>query len=153
MAKRKATVAVRGKADLLPLPRVEVDRIGLEYHLALEVIRAGAGDARMLKILTDVLIVVHFLREQGFGGGQENSAVFSAAQDVLNACDGHAVRAGVWKLTGASAAVVGRLLCLHDRQLRLSPRAAVVEAVRRRDAYWATRTPPVQQPTPLRRAA
>jgi hypothetical protein len=139
MQKRRPS-ASRTKLELLPIPRADVDRVSLVYHLALDTSRRGFGSARTVKTLTDALVISHYLREQGVGKEPDAIAVFAAAQAALNACDCAAARRGVWRVPEASAAAIGRLLCYHDRQLRIAPRHAVISAVACRDAYWIERS-------------
>jgi hypothetical protein len=147
------SIVPRSKLELLPIPRADAERVSLEYHLALDTSRRGFGSARTVRALTDALVISHYLREQGVGRDQEAAGIFVAAQDAVNGCDCAAARRGILRLPDASVAAIGRLLCFHDRQLRVAPRHAVIKAVACRDAYWVTRTKSVDRAPNIKEAA
>ncbi|AQH06076.1 hypothetical protein A9R05_43035 (plasmid) [Burkholderia sp. KK1] len=136
MQKRKS-VLPRSKLDLLPLPRVEMDRLSLVSHLALADLSTGTGSMRSFAILANTVVLTHFLMGEGFGAAGDGREILERAKGAVNACDKAATLAGKWTVEGEDYRWLGRCLTLHDRQLRIAPRQAVAMAVIRRDAYWA----------------
>jgi len=130
--------AIRSKSDLLPIPAADRDGIVLECYLALSTLQAGQGDRHTLAVLTHALVATHFLLEAGVGGGSESRATFAAAQDAINEIDSGAVIAGRCAVTTeSSAAAIGGLLALYDRQLGRAPRATVARIVAQANAFWS----------------
>ncbi|HDR9037335.1 TPA: hypothetical protein ACU967_007744 [Burkholderia contaminans] len=133
----KPKSAIRSKSDLLPIPAADRDGIALECYLALSTLRAGQGDRHTLAVLTHALVAAHFLLEARVGDGSESRATFAAAQDAINEIDADAVIAGRCAVTTeSSAAAIGGLLALYDRQLRRAPRATVARIVAKVNAFW-----------------
>jgi hypothetical protein len=133
----KPKSAIRSKSDLLPIPAADRDGIALECYLALSTLRAGQGDRYTLAVLTNALVAAYFLLEAGIGDGSENRATLVGAQDAINKFDSDAVTAGRCAVTTeSSAAAIGGLLALYDRQLRRAPRATVARIVAQVNAYW-----------------
>jgi hypothetical protein len=132
----KPKSAIRSKSDLLPIPAADRDRIALECYLALSTLRAGLGDRHTLSVLAHALVAAHFLLEAGAGDGSESRATFAAAQDAINEIDADAVIAGRCAVTTESAAAIGGLLALYDRQLRRAPHATVARIVAEVNEFW-----------------
>ncbi|RKT98955.1 hypothetical protein C7H84_34110 [Burkholderia sp. Nafp2/4-1b] len=133
----KPKSAIRSKSDLLPIPAADRDGIALECYLALCTLRASQGDRHTLSVLTHALVAAHFLLEAEVGDGSESRATFAAAQDAINEIDSGPVVAGRCVVTTeSSAAAIGALLALYDRQLKRAPRATVAWVVAQVNAYW-----------------
>lgn len=151
--KQRNSIVRRGKLELLPVPRLDADRVSLEHHLALDTSMRGFGSARTVRTLTDALLVSYYLREQGIGQDRDAANIFVAAQEAVNGCDCSAARRGIWRLPDADAVAIGRFLCFHDRQIRVAPRHAVIKAVASRDAYWVAHASSVERIADMQEAA
>jgi hypothetical protein len=59
--------ARHAKAMLLPIPRQIADDLALRVHLALDILRRGAGSKTDAQTLTQTMLLTGFLAELGFG--------------------------------------------------------------------------------------
>ncbi|RKP55863.1 hypothetical protein [Pararobbsia silviterrae] len=126
-AKRAALVPpVRSKAMLLPLPQGLFDHLSIEQHIKLEALRRGAGEARYMGTMAEILYVCCYIAEDGYGAG--NDATILSAQEHLFRTHAHGSATGVWAFDGPAYDAFCKLLTLHDGQLRQAPSYIVFKA-------------------------
>jgi hypothetical protein len=102
------------KAQLLPLPTVEVRRLSLKYHLALACLADGRGDVETLSTLSNVIE----LAQQLDASPDER---FSAAQAALDACVARAELSAAITLTADEREAIATVIVHHDAQLARVP--------------------------------
>ncbi|HEB3530053.1 TPA: hypothetical protein RZC51_001532 [Burkholderia cenocepacia] len=103
------------KHESLPLPAAKVRAISLENHLALEVVKAGAGGNDQMGCLLRVVYLAYHL-SAGTATG-EDVELYRQAEQALNACIGRAVQSRQWALQEDEQERVAQVLSLHDAQL------------------------------------
>jgi hypothetical protein len=117
---------IRNKAMLLPLPLGLFNHLSIEHHLKLEALHSGSGEQTFMGTMAEILFVSCFMAEDGFGN--EHEKVIVTAQDHLFRAHQRGVEKGAWSFDDAAYAAFGRLLTLHDEQLRHAPAYAVFKA-------------------------
>ncbi|AOK06000.1 hypothetical protein LGM90_29220 [Burkholderia sp. AU28942] len=105
------------KAQLLPLPTADVQRLSMKHHLALAALRTGHADVEPIATLMNVVYLAFFLRDRG----DRDLARYRDAETVLanliarvDAGDG---APGAGALTDAERAALARLVVQLDAQL------------------------------------
>ena len=93
--------------------------VSLRNHLALAALRTGNGNGHLLSQLIHALYMAWYLREAGFGTADH--PLFRDAAEALERSATRATTTDVWKVSPDDAAVLERLLALHDEQLASTP--------------------------------
>lgn len=117
------------KATLLPPTLESVRSLSLRNHLALAALRAGSGNGHLLSDLIRVLYLAWYLREAGFGA--VDRLLFPEAAEALERSAARATADDVWQVGPDDAAILERLLALHDQQLASTPVGVMLAAQRR----------------------
>ncbi|MEX3937534.1 hypothetical protein AB4Y32_38370 [Paraburkholderia phymatum] len=128
-----AARARRNKTLLLPMPRTEVDRLCLQVHIALDVMRRGMGNAGAAQTLCQAMILTGLLAEAGYA-----EATFDQmrnAEDVISAAFDRGRDSGVWSLDENGFRQFAVIVSTYDRQLRRAPLAAVADASDRLERF------------------
>ncbi|WP_186079159.1 hypothetical protein [Burkholderia gladioli] len=112
---------------LLPLSTDNVRSLSLGHHMALAVVRSGNGDCDQVVSLLRVVYLAFFMRGETASGSDLD--LYSRAEAVLDACIARAERDEPWTLHENEAAMVERLLVLHDEQLGKRLSSTVVQVV------------------------
>lgn len=122
------------KATLLPGTLESVRSVSLRNHLAFAALRTGNGNGHLLSDLIHVLYMAWYLLEAGFG--MADHILFREAAEALERCAARATTTDVWKVSPDDAAVLERLLALHDEQLASTP-VGVMHGAQKRIARFA----------------
>ncbi|KWD85129.1 hypothetical protein [Burkholderia ubonensis] len=112
------------KAQLLPLPADQVQRLSLKHHLALVSLRDGHGDLEVIGTLLHVLYLAYFLRN----ASDADPELYPRAEAVLDQCVARAERGESWALTDGERVVIVQLVVAHDAQLGTVPAHRYLEA-------------------------
>lgn len=102
---------------LLPLPAAQVRRISLKNHLALAVLRDGRGTIEQLATLLNVVFVAYFLCDCRPG----DITPYTDAEAALNQCTRRAERGEPPTPDAGEAALLERVIAIHDAQLASVP--------------------------------
>ncbi|TDQ93027.1 hypothetical protein C7412_1097 [Paraburkholderia silvatlantica] len=119
LASRRNGRAALTKAQLLPLSTEKIRALSLENHLALSVVRAGAGDFEQMSCLLRAVYLAYFMRYETTAGMDPN--VYRRAEAVMDHCIGRVERGETWTLESDEVAALERVLVLHDEQLAAVP--------------------------------
>lgn len=107
--------AIRTKAELLPIPRKDSDKIALRYHLALAALKQRHGSAYDLQLLIQRLALAHHL-----DGSQARAlpldTVRAIERDLRTAFD-PGIATNVWFLDEPAGNRCAAVLTEHDRQI------------------------------------
>jgi hypothetical protein len=127
--------ARHAKAMLLPIPRQIADDLALRVHLALDILRRGAGSKTDAQTLTQTMLLTGFLAELGFG---------SVSSDELEAADRAVAvvfdigrETDEWRLDDTGVALFASIATSYDRQLHSVPLWAITDASERLDRFIA----------------
>lgn len=136
MPKSKARKPVRGVAKkarhkkvlYLPLDRESVARVSIQFRMALEVARAGQGDASTLRCLGQAVAMAGLIAHAGHGdiAEEELAAGERAILGVLASGD-----VSNWGLGPEAMSNLTAVINEHDRQLRESRLDVVATALDR----------------------
>ncbi|MFM0069571.1 hypothetical protein PQQ86_00165 [Paraburkholderia sediminicola] len=126
---RYVSTKTSAKATLLPPTLEAVRSLSLRNHLALTALRAGSGNGHLLSDLIRALYLAWYLREAGFG--TIHHASFPEAAEALERSAARATANNVWQVSPDEAAILERLLALHDEQLANTPVGVMLGAQRR----------------------
>lgn len=126
---RYVSTKTSARAALLPPTPESVRSRSLRNHLALAALRAGSGNGHLLSDLIRALYLAWYLREAGFGTVRH--AFFPEAAEALESSAARAKADDVWQVSPDEAAILGRLLALHDEQLANTPVGVMLGAQRR----------------------
>ncbi|KVO12614.1 hypothetical protein WJ85_27945 [Burkholderia ubonensis] len=118
-ASRRTGRAALTKAQLLPLSTEKIRALSLENHLALSVVRAGAGDFEQMSCLLRAVYLAYFMRNETAAG--MDADVYRRAEMVMDRCIGRVERGETWALESNEVAELERVLVLHDEQLAAVP--------------------------------
>jgi hypothetical protein len=118
--------------EFQPLSALDQTRLSLEYHLQLEVMRAGAGSLTTLVRLMHVALASAVLQQLGYGSilPHQIEDYEAAAAKALHAGTDGAYRFGVEEYKMFAA-----LLTCHDRQLQVAPLKALTYAENALEKY------------------
>ncbi len=121
------------KVMLLPIARQIADDLALRVHLALDVLRRGAGGVTDAQTLTQIMLLTGFLAESGFGSATSEQLV--AAERTVSAVFDIGRETGEWKLDEAGFALFATIATNYDRQLHSAPLWAITDASERLDRF------------------
>ncbi|CAN7772592.1 Fis family transcriptional regulator [Caballeronia sp. LjRoot31] len=119
------------KALFLPMDQSSVNQISLQFRLALETIRHGAGNRASAHCLAQVTLLTGFLTQAGHGL-LEIKFLDSVERQVSDLLD-HGRDSGEWLFPQPLVEALTVIVNEHDRQLRETRLQAIVEASRRLD--------------------
>lgn len=119
LASRRTGRAALTKAQLLPLSTEKIRALSLENHLALSVVRAGAGDFEQMSCLLRAVYLAYFMRNETTAGMDPD--VYRHAEAVMDRCIARVERGETWTLESDEVASLERVLVLHDEQLAAVP--------------------------------
>ncbi|WP_277183632.1 hypothetical protein [Caballeronia sp. BR00000012568055] len=123
---RSVAKAARHKKVLyLPLDRDSVAQIAVQVRMALEVARAGQGNAATLRCLAQAVALTGLIAAAGHGEIEEEALL--AAEAALNGVLASGNLNG-WGLSAAELAAATAVINEHDRQLRETRLDVVVRA-------------------------
>jgi hypothetical protein len=135
------------KAMLLPLPRQVADELALRVHLSLDALRRGIGGMTDAQTLTQIMLLIGFLAESGFGA--VTSEQLGAADRTVAAVFDIGRLTGLWRLDDAGFAQFAKIATNYDRLLHSAPLWAVTDASARLDRFIAG----APNQTPMRKQA
>lgn len=118
--------------EMLPLPQESRDRLSLEHHLQLEVLRAGAGSLMSLKLLMRVALASVILQQLGYG------RPLPRAVEDYEATARHALDTGAegrYRFNDAAFVLFAGLVNYHDAQLEIAPWKALSHVAARLEQY------------------
>jgi hypothetical protein len=118
--------AGNAKARLLPMPRATADRLALQAHLALDLLRRGRGRLGDAQALLQALILVGILAERGYGC--LDFAAYKKADDVIGRCFDRGRSTNEWSLDDGGVISIARIVTLYDEQLCGAPLIALAQA-------------------------
>lgn len=123
------------KTELLPLPASIRDRLSLDHHIQLEVLRAGRGTLYSLQLLMRVALAAAVLQRLGYGPGSLRSVedYEIAATDAMT-CDTD----GPFRFGDDAYQLFAALLTDHDAQLAVAPVKAMAYVAKRVERYTGT---------------
>ncbi|KAA0997719.1 hypothetical protein FVF58_48000 [Paraburkholderia panacisoli] len=123
------------KAMLLPIARQIADDLALRVHLALDILRRGAGSKTDAQTLTQTMLLTGFLAELGFGSvsGEKLEAADRAVAAVFDI----GRETGKWRLDDTGVALFAPIATSYDRQLHSAPLWAITDASARLDRFIA----------------
>ncbi|WP_250463222.1 hypothetical protein [Caballeronia sp. GAFFF2] len=123
---RSVAKAARHKKVLyLPLDRDSVAQIAVQVRMALEVARAGQGDAATLRCLAQAVALTGLIAAAGHGEIEEEAlqAAEAALFGTLSSADLNS-----WGLDAGELSAITDVVNEHDRQLRETRLDVVVRA-------------------------
>lgn len=106
--------------------------MSLENHLALAVVRAGAGSDTQMGRLLRVVYLAWYLREACPGVDID---LFRQGERALDGCIERSVPGREWALQEHEQDIVGRILTLHDAQLAVVPAHRYLRAWEQMQAF------------------
>lgn len=109
----------------LPLDRDSVAEISIQFRLALEVVRAGQGDAATLNCLAQAVVMTGSIAASGHGEISEDDLAGSEAALCRVFSSGDLV---AWALDDKSLRHLTAAINEHDRQLRETRLNVIAEA-------------------------
>ncbi|WP_232444642.1 hypothetical protein [Burkholderia ubonensis] len=112
------------KAQLLPLPTAEVQRLSLKFHLALATLLAGHVDAAVCAALLNALYLAFLLRD----ARDPDLNRYQTAEAVLNAMIARAEAGRPSTLTDPEQGVLERPVLSLDMQLAAVPLHRFIDA-------------------------
>ena len=142
-----AARARHAKAMLLPVARQTADDLALRVHLALDVLRRGAGSMTDAQTLTQIMLLTGFLAESGFGSATCDQ--LGAAERAVSAVFDTGRETGQWSLDSAGFALFASIATNYDQQLHSAPLWAITDASERLDRF----TSGMSYQTPVRKRA
>ncbi|PWT80979.1 MAG: hypothetical protein C5B58_10540 [Acidobacteria bacterium] len=125
----------RSKAALLPIARVEADRVSLQVHVALDAMRRKRGNLDAERTLCQVMIVTGLLIEAGYGDATFKQ--MKEAESILFAAFNRGRHADVWMLEEEGFRHFATIVTTYDYQMRRAPLAAIIEAGHRLERFRA----------------
>ncbi len=120
---------------LLPIARQTADELALRVHLAVDVLRRGAGGMSDAQTLTQVMLLTGFLAESGFGSATGEQ--LGAAERAVAAVFDIGRETGQWRMDGEAFALFAEIATNYDRQLHSAPLWAITDASERLDRFTA----------------
>ncbi|MFP4895722.1 hypothetical protein [Paraburkholderia sp. EG304] len=130
-----AARARRNRTLLLPMPRAEVDRLCLQVHIALDVMRRERGNAGAAQTLCQAMILTGFLAEAGYG--EATFEQMQHAEEVISSAFDRGRESGVWSLDETGFRQFAAIVSTYDKQLRRAPLSAVADASDRLERFRA----------------
>lgn len=128
MTRKSASSRIpRAKILLMPLSRQEVDGMALRYHLVLDALKRRQGSAYGLQMLVQVAVLTVHLDSKR-ARVLYPDRMQQVVRDMRTAFE-RGEASGEWFLEGAAIARCAAVLTEHDRQLRMTPRGILFEAV------------------------
>lgn len=112
------------KAQLLPLPTAEVQRLSLKHHLALAALCAGQGAAAACATLLNGLYLAFYLHD----ARDPDLTRYRAAETVLEAFVRRVDASGLSALSDAERDVLAELVLHLDAQLAAAPLHRMAQA-------------------------
>lgn len=118
--------------EWLPLPEESRNRLSLEYHLQLEVVRAGAGTLMSLKLLMRVALASLLLQQLGYG-----QPLPWCVEDYETAARGalDSGSEGCYRFDEATFYLFAGLVNYHDAQLEVAPWKALSDVATKLEQY------------------
>ncbi|MEI7296628.1 hypothetical protein WCQ02_31180 [Paraburkholderia tropica] len=123
---RCISIAERAVAAM-PMRADAARDIEIAAHIALDRLISGA-DKDSLYVLASALDVSRELAARGVGF--EHMADIERGMTALVRAKKHGDHTGVWVLTGAAARAASGALSIHDAQIEVASRAAVIDAIK-----------------------
>ncbi|MBB5511066.1 hypothetical protein HDG35_007363 [Paraburkholderia sp. JPY681] len=117
------------------MPRAEVDRLCLQVHIALDVMRRERGNAGAAQTLCQAMILTGFLAEAGYG--EATFEQMQRAEEVISSAFDRGRESGVWSLEETGFRQFAAIVSTYDKQLRRAPLSAVADASDRLDRFRA----------------
>jgi hypothetical protein len=130
-----AARAQRKKTLLLPVPRLEADRLALQVHIALDAMHRAKGNVHAAQTLCQVMILTGLLAEAGYG--QATFEQMRDAEKVIAAAFDQGRDRDVWMLEEEGFEQFATIVSTYDFQLRRASLAAVADASDRLDRFRA----------------
>ncbi|WP_341318790.1 hypothetical protein WN982_27790 [Paraburkholderia sp. IMGN_8] len=118
--------ARQNKSLLLPLPRVEADKLSLSVHAALDALRRGRGNASAVKTLMGATILTGLLAESGY-----ETTIFEqleTADQGIKTIFNRGRETGTWLLEPETFTQFAQIVTTYDQQLRKAPVWELVDA-------------------------
>jgi len=131
-------------ADRTLLPDAVADRLSLQYHLALSILRSGQGGELEVRLLVTIHLHVIGLTKEGIANYRAEVAqrIEAVLRTLINSCKNGLTPT----LTDSDYSALCELVTLHDIQLAQAPLRAV-QAV-----HQSVQDARKQNPTPIRMA-
>lgn len=129
----QAARARQSKTLLLPMPRVEVDRLCLQVHIALDAMRREKGNVDAAQTLCQAMILTGLLAEAGYG--EASFEQMREAESVISEAFDRGRDSDLWVLDEDGFRQFALIVSTYDRQLRRAPLAAVAEASDRLERF------------------
>ncbi|WP_157694765.1 hypothetical protein [Caballeronia fortuita] len=102
---------------LLPLPMAAAEKMLLQIHVALAACRRPKrGTSYQFNELLPALDITYHLQERGFAGLPMQ--VYASAELGMNTAITNAEQQRAWFIDAPTASLLGKILSLHDQQLR-----------------------------------
>jgi hypothetical protein len=125
----------KAKTRLLPMPRATADRLALEVHLALDILRRGQGRACDAQSLLQTMILAGLLAEQGHG--HLELPAYREADFIICECFDRGRVTTEWSFDEGGFRAFARIVTLYDGQLCRAPLAALAKASEQLDRLQA----------------
>ncbi|WP_081259497.1 hypothetical protein [Burkholderia territorii] len=112
------------KAQLLPLPTRDVQRLSLKHHLALAALLTGRADVDSIATLLNVVYLAFFLRNPD----DVEPSRYREAEDVLNAIVARMQRGECERPSEHERTVLEQVVIEHDAQMATVAKYRLVDA-------------------------
>ncbi|MCA7955772.1 hypothetical protein LGM43_36685 [Burkholderia seminalis] len=135
---QQAAASRKAKSRLLPMSRLDADRVAPRYHLALAAVRSGQGERIHLQLLLQMIVLASFIRD-AYAASLCPEAIGKVEQGLLQAvrrCE----QSAAWTLDDEAIALCAAIATHHDHQLRTAPLAAIDDATRRLNRFLSDRS-------------
>lgn len=133
--RKTRTLTRRTRAMLLPMQPALADELALKVHLALAVMRRGAGSMADAQTLTQALLLTGFIADSGYGAAIYEQ--LAPADAAISAAFDRGRDTGKWQLDDDAARLFAVIVTTYDAQLRRTPLWAIAEASGRLDGFQA----------------
>ncbi|KND58569.1 hypothetical protein BVER_03533 [Candidatus Burkholderia verschuerenii] len=125
----------RSKALFLPIGREQADEMVMAYRVALEAVRAGHGDGKLLRRLYSMVLLTRYITEAGHG--ELELSVLEAGEGVLVKICERGDAGGDWAVDAATIELLSCIVNEHDRQMRETRLQVLLDASNRLDRLIA----------------
>ncbi|MCA7955786.1 hypothetical protein LGM43_36785 [Burkholderia seminalis] len=122
-----------GKDMLLPMPKVNVDSVMIEVHLALSALCAGKGTMELKDRMTVAVYMTYFLRDAT--PDPDNLDRYFEAEAALVRCTARGNAGQSWSLPKEDAVAMREIVVLYDTLTSTLPLFRLAQAWKRLEKF------------------
>lgn len=125
----------RSKALFLPIGPAKADAVIMVYRVALEAVRAGHGDGKLLRRLYTMVLLTRYITEAGHG--ELELPMLEAGENALVEICERGDASGEWAVDASTMGLLSCIVNEHDRQMRETRLQVLIDASNRLDRLIA----------------